>query len=728
MHGRGSPVAGPGGRRVTPFKMRNANAPETRDRRPATRFVLVSAAFNGGSMRTNRFAIFAALALVASATIAADKTTAPKTTSSFDKTDLDVNVSACADFNQYANGGWLKKNPIPPAYSNWGVANVLSERNRDMLHAILEKAAKSKAAPGTIDQKIGDYYTSCMDEAAIEAQGLKPLQPELERIDAIKSVDDLQGEIARLHSLGFAPIFNFGSVQDRKNSEEVTAGAFQGGLGLPDRDYYLKDDPKSQEIRGKYAAYVQKIFELAGDTSAAAADEAKNVIALETKLAQSSITRVQRRDPEATYHRMTLKQASELTPTFAWSRYYTALGVPSPAAINVGMPDFFKEVDKDLTAVALSDWKNYLRFNMINSAAPSLSKKFVDASFDFFSATLRGTKEQLPRWKRCVATTDRALGEALGQAYVKEAFPPAAKARMLSMVNNLADALSSDIKGLEWMNDATKTQGLAKLNAFTRKIGYPDKWRDYTALAVDRGAYIQNVVRARTFESKRDIEKIGQPVDRGEWGMSPPTVNAYYNPSMNEIVFPAGILQPPFYDPNRDDAYNYGSVGAVIGHEMTHGFDDQGAKFDAKGNLSNWWTPADLAAFQKQAECIQKQFDEFKVGDVYTNGKLVSGESIADLAGLKIAFAAYQKSQQGKPAKIIDGFTPEQRFFIGYARSWASAGRPEAERLQATTDPHPLDRFRANAPLTNLPAFASAFGCKASDPMVRPAEKRCIVW
>ncbi|HEX9160679.1 MAG TPA: M13 family metallopeptidase, partial [Thermoanaerobaculia bacterium] len=636
--------------------------------------------------------------------------------------------NACTDFNQYANGGWLKKNPIPPAYSNWGVANVLQEHNREMLRSILDMAAKSKAPAGSVDQKIGDYYTTCMDEPAVEAQDIKPLQPELERIGAIKSADDLQNEIAHLHADGFSPLFVFGSAQDRKNSEEVTAIALQGGLGLPDRDYYLKDDPKSKDIREKYAQYVQKVFELAGDPAETAAQEAKNVIALETKLATASLTRVQRRDPEATYHRMTLEQASQLTPTFAWTRYYNTLGVPANAPVNVAMPDFFKEVDKDLTAVPVSDWKEYLRFNTINNAAPTLSKKFVDANFDFYSATLRGTKEQLPRWKRCVASTDRALGEALGQAYVKTAFPPEAKKRMLELVNNLGDALGSDIKGLDWMNDATKAQALAKLNAFTRKIGYPDKWRDYSTLKVDRSSYAQNVLRARVFENKRDIEKIGKPVDRTEWGMSPPTVNAYYNSSMNEIVFPAGILQPPFYDPNRDDAYNYGAVGAVIGHEMTHGFDDQGSKFDAKGNLVNWWTPDDLKAFQKQAECIQKQFDEFKVGDVNTNGKLVSGESIADLAGLKIAYAAYQKSQQGKPRQVIDGFTPEQRFFLGYAHSWAASGRPESERLQATTDPHPLDRFRANAPLTNMPEFASAFGCKADDPMVRAADKRCVVW
>jgi len=646
----------------------------------------------------------------------------------FDKTDLDTTVSACTDFNQYANGGWLRKNPIPAAFSNWGVGNVLAEHNRDMLRAILETSAKSNAKPGTIDQKIGDYYTSCMDEAAIEAQGLKPLQPELNRINAVKSVDELQAEIARLHSLGLSPVFSFGSTQDKKNSEEVTAGAYQGGLGLPDRDYYLKDDPKSKEIRDKYLKYVTSIFTLSGDTPEAAAAAAANVMAFETKLAGASLTRVQRRDPDLTYHRMTLKEATVLTPAFAWKQFYKANGVAETAPINIAMPDYFKEVDKDLTAVPLADWKNYLRFYVVNTLASSLSSKFADARFDFYGTTLRGVKEQLPRWKRCVAATDNALGEDLGQAYVKQAFSPETKQRTLDMVNNLAAALGSDIKGLDWMDASTKTQAVAKMNAFTRKIGYPDKWRDYTALPVDRGSYVQNTLRSRAFDNRFDLDKIGKPVDRTEWGMSPPTVNAYYNPSLNEIVFPAGILQPPYYDPNRDDAYNYGAAGSIIGHEMTHGFDDQGAKFDARGNLKNWWKAEDLAAFQKQAECIQKQFDEFAVGDVHTNGKLVSGESIADLAGLKIAFAAYQKSQEGKPRQIIDGFTPEQRFFLGYARGWASSGRPESERLQATTDPHPLDRFRANAPLTNLPEFATAFGCKADDPMVRPADKRCAVW
>ena len=646
----------------------------------------------------------------------------------YDKTDLDTSVAACTDFNQYANGGWLKKNPIPAAYSSWGVGYVLAERNRDMLREILEASAKSDAKPGSIDRRIGDYYTSCMNEAQIEEQGLKPLQPELERIAAIKDLTGLQAQLTHMRAAGLGVLFGFGSQQDKKNSEEVIAGTFQGGLGLPDRDYYFKDDAKSKQIREEYGKYVRKIFELAGDTPEAAADEANRVIALETKLANASLTRVQRRDPELTYHRMTLKEATELTPNIGWPQFYAALGVPANAAINLGSLDFFKEVNKNLAEAPVADWQSYLRFHTINTFAAALPKNFVDANFAFYSTTLRGTKEQLPRWKRCVAATDRALGEALGQAYVKQAFPPEAKAKTLEMVNNLGEALSADIKGLDWMNDATKKAALAKLNAFTRKIGYPDKWRDYSKLSVDRGPYANNLIRSRAFELQHEVSQIGKPVDRTEWGMSPPTVNAYYNPSMNEIVFPAGILQPPYYDPKQDDAYNYGAAGAVIGHEMTHGFDDEGSKYDSKGNLVNWWTPADREAFMKQAECIQQQFDEFAVGDVHTNGKLVSGESIADLAGLKIAYAAYLKSQQGKEPKIIDGFTPEQRFFLGYARSWAGHARPEAERLQVTTDPHPLDRFRANAPLTNMPEFAKAFGCKLEDAMVRPAEKRCVVW
>ena len=668
--------------------------------------------------------VTSALALTFAAALVAADASKPH-----DRPDLDTNANACVDFNQYVNGGWVKNNPIPAAYPSWGVANQLNERNREQLRTILENAAKNKDAKAcSNEQKVGDFYASCMDEATIEAQGVKPLASELEHIAAIKDAATLQQEVARLHKLGFRTLFGFSSAQDRKNSAEVTASAGQGGLGMPEREYYLKDDPKSKDIREAYRAYVQKVFELAGDETATAAAEATAQLAFETKLATASMNRADRRNPDLTYHRMTLKQASELTPAFDWALYYKASGVTASTDINVSTPEFFKEVDKDLSAVALADWKNYLRYSYITAMTPALPKAYVDASFAFYSAKLRGTTEQLPRWKRCVAATDAALGEALGQEYVKTAFPPEAKARMVAMVTNLADALHSDIKGLEWMSDTTKNAAVAKLQSITRKIGYPDKWQDYSALKVDRGVYALNSMRVRAFDFNYDIDKIGKPVDRAEWGMSPPTVNAYYNPSMNEIVFPAGILQPPFFDPNRDDAYNYGATGATIGHEMTHGFDNNGAKFDAHGNQVNWWTDADLANFKARAECISNQFDEMVVGDVHENGKLVSGESIADLAGLKIAYAAYMKSQEGKPQEPVEGLTAAQRIFIGYAQSWAGSMRPEYERLLATSNEHPLDRFRVNAPLSNMPEFATAFGCKAGDPMVRPEEKRCVVW
>ncbi|HYM61171.1 MAG TPA: M13 family metallopeptidase [Thermoanaerobaculia bacterium] len=671
----------------------------------------------------------AAVLMAADSPDAGSQQAAQQTQAPFDRTDLDATAKACVDFNQYANGGWVKKNPIPAAYPAGGATYQLLDRNREQLRTILESAAKNRsAAPGSNEQKIGDYYASCMDEAAIEAAGLKPLDPELDRIKAIKDVASLQQEIARLHKLGFYTLFLFGSEQDRKNSTEVIASAAQGGMGMPEPEYYSKNDPKSKDIREAYKAYVQKIFELSGDDHATAVAEANAQLALETMLASAAMNRTDRRNPDRTYHRKTLEQASKETPVFDWALYYKAMGVAASADVNVNTPDFFKEVDKDLSAVALADWKNLLRYSLIAAMTPALPKAYVDANFAFYSTKLRGTTEQLPRWKRCVAATDGALGEALGQVYVKTAFPPEAKARMVAMVNNLAAALHSDIDGLDWMSDTTKKAALAKLQAINRKIGYPDKWQDYTKLKVDRGVYAWNSMRTRAFDLDHDINKIGKPVDRGEWDMTPPTVNAYYNPSLNEIVFPAGILQPPFFDPNRDDAYNYGATGATIGHELTHGFDNNGAKFDANGNQVNWWTDADLVNFKARAKCIATQFDELVVGDVHENGELVSGESIADLAGLKIAYAAYMKSQEGKPARIIDGFTPQQRLFLGFAHGWAGSMRPEFERLLATSNEHPLDRFRVNETLSNMPEFATAFGCKIGDAMVRAEEKRCVVW
>lgn len=649
----------------------------------------------------------------------------------FDIRGMDTKTSACTDFYQYANGGWLAANPIPAAYPAWGVANVLNEKNRDALHDILDAAAKNAGGRRSAnEQKIGDYYFACMDEAKIEAEGLKPIQAELDLISKIDNPSSLQKEIAHLHSMGLNAGFFSGSTQDTKNSAEVIAGLFQGGLGMPDRDYYTKTDDKSKTLRDEYLKHVAKMFELMGDDAAKAASEAQTVVALETKFAEASKTRVERRDPEKNYHRMTLAQVRDVAPTFDWPAYFQKIGLAQKADVNVAQPEFFKVFDQQLTATPIADWQTYLRWNLINAAASGLSAKFVDEDFHFKGMVLQGAKENLPRWKRCVAATDRALGEALGEVYVQKAFPPAAKARALDMVRNLEAALKSDITTLGWMSEATRKQAIVKLDAFLNKIGYPDKWRDYSSLSIDRTSYVANRLRVGLFEERRDWSKVGKPVDRMEWVMTPPTVNAYYNPQINEIVFPAGILQPPYFDASADDALNYGGMGAVIGHEMTHGFDDQGRQFDATGNLANWWSDADLAAFKQRAQCVIDQFSSFEVEKgLNENGNLVVGESIADLGGLVVAYAAFQKSMQGKPRPAnIDGFTAEQRFFLGYARGWATNIRPELARLLVNIDPHPLAKFRVNGPLANLPQFAAAFQCKDGDPMVRPEKDRCVIW
>ncbi len=650
-------------------------------------------------------------------------------TSGFDFNNLDKTVSACQDFNRFANGGWIAKNAIPAAYSRWGRFEVLGEQNLEVLHEILDGLVKKKSHPiGSNEEKVADFYASCMDEQKIESEGLKPLGDELERINQIKDVLGLQDELARFHARRIPAIFGFGAAQDFKDSKSVIAQAVQGGLGLPDRDYYTNDDAKSKQTRDEYTKHVARTFELMGDAPERASASALTVLKIETKLAENSVTRVQRRKPEANYHPMIKAELIEMTPHFDWGRYFRNVGLPEIGKVNVGQPDFFKAADKLMTEISVEDWKTYLRWHLVNAASPTLSSKFVDESFDFNGKYLQGTKENLPRWKRCVASTDRSLGEALGQIYVKKTFTPQAKARAQEMVKNLIEALRQNLSTLDWMNDETRQRATAKLNAFVRKIGFPDKWRSYEALQVARGPYYNNTVSSGEFEFKRNVGKIGKPIDRTEWGMSPPTVNAYYNPSMNEIVFPAGILQTPFYSATADDAFNYGGIGAVIGHEMTHGFDDQGAKFDADGNLVMWWTPDDFKKFSDRTNCVVKQFSGFEVEPgLFQKGDLVVGESVADLGGLTVAYAAYRKSLEGKPRpKNINGFTPEQRFFLGWAQVWAQNIRPEAARLRNATDPHPLGRFRVNGPVSNMPAFAQAFGCKPGDAMVRA--ERCQIW
>jgi predicted metalloendopeptidase len=645
--------------------------------------------------------------------------------------NLDTTCAPCKDFNQFANGGWMAKNPVPAAYPSWGVSNEVNERNRDILHQILEDAAKSTmAVRGSSEQKIGDYYGSCMDTANIDSEGLKPLQTEFDRIQQVADITSLEAVIVHLQQIGVGALFEVDSTPDFKNSNEVTGEVDQGGLGLPDRDYYTRDDPKSKDQRTEYQKHVTKMFELMGDPDSTAATEAQTVMDLETQLAKVSQTRVERRDPQNVYHRMPQSGLKTLAPSFPWEDYFTAVGLAGKGDVNVTAPDFFKGMAQTISSQPISNWKTYLRWHLVNAAAPALSTPFVDEDFHFKGMVLTGTKEILPRWKRCVRSTDRSLGEALGEIYVKKAFPPEAKARALAMVKNLEAALADDIKTLPWMSEATRQQALIKLNAITNKIGYPDKWRDYSAFDVKRGPYVENVFGSATFEFHRDLNKVGKPLDRTEWGMSPPTVNAYYNPQMNEIVFPAGILQPPFFDFQADDALNYGAMGSIIGHEMTHGFDDEGSQFDAQGNLKDWWTPEDKKNFEARGACVASQFDGFFVEDkLHENGKLVEGESIADLGGLAVSYAAYQKSLEGKPRpKDIDGFTPEQRFFIGYAQSWEENMRPEYSRMLTNVDPHPLPKFRVIGPLSNLPAFAKAFGCKVGDPMVRPPSDRCTIW
>jgi putative endopeptidase len=645
-------------------------------------------------------------------------------------TILDKTCKPCEDFYHYASGEWLAKNPVPAAYPSWGRFNELAERNRELLHQILEgAAANTKATPNSNEQKIGDFYASCMDEKQVNAAGAKPLDAEFARIDGVRSLGELQEEIARLQGMGVGALFDFGSTQDEKNSSQVIGGADQGGLGLPDRDYYTKTDDKSKQIRQQYEEHVAKMLALTGDDDAKAATEAKAIVELETKLADASLTRVERRDPEKTYHKMSRSDLRTLTPNWSWEDYFQEIGYTNIDSVDVSAPKFFETVSQAFKETSLETWKTYLRWHLVNSTAPYLSDPFVDENFNFNGRVLQGTTELLPRWKRCVSATDRQLGEALGQIYTQKYFPPAAKARALEMVNHLIDALHDDLQTLPWMSPATRKQALAKLATFARKIGYPDKWRDYSAYSVDRGPYALNQMRGSQFEFKRDLNKIGKPVDRTEWGMTPPTVNAYYNPEMNEIVFPAGILQPPFFDMNADDASNYGAMGAVIGHEMTHGFDDEGRKFDAQGNLRDWWTPEDEKNFNERAACVEKQFDSYVVqDDIHENGKLVLGESIADLGGLNLAYRALQKAEKGKKPASIGGLTADQRFFLSFAQIWSSNDRPEFERLMVNTNPHPLARFRAIAAPSNMPEFARAFDCKEGNAMARPSAIRCQIW
>lgn len=646
----------------------------------------------------------------------------------FDTKRMDTTIDACTDFFEYANGSWLKSTEIPASESRWGTFNILADNNNATLHTILEAAAKSKAAAGTDSQLIGDLYSSCMDEAAIDKAGAKPLKRYFKSIKKIKTVGDLEKYVGDMHSLGIPALFGFGGAPDLKNSSMVIINAGQGGLTLPNRDYYVNTDAKSVETRAKFSEYMTNIFKLLGDKPEEAAANAKVVLDIQTRLATASLGSVELRNPDNRYNKISLTAAQEITPNFSWKEYMAIRGIPSAADINFGQPAFFKELNAMLTQVPIENWKTYLRWMTVNSAAPGLAKPFADENFKFFGTYLSGQKERQPRWKQCVQAVDNNLGEALGMEYVKTNFTPKAKARMDELITNLFASMKDRINGLEWMSDTTKTQAQAKLSTFKRKIGYPDNLRGYNGLAIDPHSYAGNILRSRAFQVKRNVDDIGKPVDRTRWGFTPPTVNASYSSVNNDITFPAGILQPPFFNFEADDAINYGAIGGVIGHEITHGFDDSGSRFDAEGNLKMWWTSDDRTKFEERAACVIKQFNEYEVQPgLFINGKLTLGENIGDFAGLTVSYDAYMRSLEGKPKPAnIDGFTPEQRFFLGWAQVWAGKYTPEAERLQVATNSHSLPRWRVNGPLSNMPQFRQAFGCKSGQTMVRA--NSCSIW
>ena len=646
-----------------------------------------------------------------------------------DPVNIDASVRPCDDFYAFANGGWLKSHSIPSDKPRFGAFEEVSERNRAILKQILEEtSAKTAWAKGSIQQKVGDFYASGMDEATIDKRGLAPLKPILATIEGLKDAKELPGLLAKLHNQGLPGIFGFFVMQDAKESTRYMGNLGQGGTGLPDRDYYLKDDARSKEIRAKYEAHIAKMFELAGEAPAPAAAGAKVVMELETRLAQAQWSRVEMRDPQKRYNKRTLEQLAVEAPGFDWKGYFQSRGVKQ-ADLNLSQPPFFLAFGKLATDVPATQWRTYLRWHTLNASANLLPKAFGEEAFAFQGKVLNGTPEREPRAKRIEAATDNTLGEALGQLYVKVAFPPEAKAKVLEMIENLRLALRERITNLDWMGAETKGQAIKKLNAFGVKIGYPDTWKTY-AFDVKRDDYFGNVRRAAAFRIQENLAKLGKHIDRTEWGMTPPTVNAYYSPTMNEIVFPAGILQPPFFDPKADDAVNYGSLGFVIGHEMTHGFDDSGSQFDAEGNLKNWWTEADKKAYQSRTDLVVQQYDAFEpLKGEHVNGKLTLGENIADIGGLKIAFAAYQNSLKGKATPApIDGFTGPQRFFLGAATVWRNHIREAALSVRLKTDPHSPGQQRVNGPLSNLPEFYEAFGCSDGQAMKRDVKVRPAIW
>jgi putative endopeptidase len=644
--------------------------------------------------------------------------------------DINRGVNPCTDFYEFANGTWRANNPIPPEMQYWSRRFAAGESSKDKLKNILEEVSALKdQLAGSVRQQIGDFYAACMDETTINSLGISPVRPYIDEIDGLKNMKDVQRLIIELHGLGVFIPFGIASSQDNHNPTQVIATTVAGGLGLPDRDYYLKPDERFKDARAKYMVHVGKMFHLAGYGEPTAEKMADTVMAMETKLAEASLDNVALRDPAAIDHKMKFADLQKLAPHFDWVAYFKAANL-STADLNVDQPKFLKEVDRQLKEEPLADWKTYLKWHVLHNFAGSLSVPIVQENYNFYGAYLEGTKEVKPRWKQCVEATDGLLGEALGQEYVARYFPPEYKARVQDMVNNLLLAMKDTVNRVDWMGPETKKKAREKIATFNPKIGYPDKWKDYSSVKIRRDAFFSDVVAARKFGVADDRSVIGKPVERGRWGLTPPTSNAYYNPQLNEIVFPAGILQPPAFNMQANDAVNYGAIGVVIGHEISHGFDDEGAQYDAEGRLSNWWTDDDLKKFQVKTQCVVDQFDGYYIEpNLHHNGKLVLGEAIGDLGGAKIAYLAFKKSQEGRPPlPSIDGFTPDQQFFISWGQFRGDAIRPEMQRMMIQGNEHPISKYRVIGPLSNLPAFQKAFSCPADSPMVRPPEKRCEIW
>lgn len=652
----------------------------------------------------------------------------PARKSGIDKDAMDTSCKPCDDFFRYVNGTWLDKNPIPKQFADYGTFRVLTEANRERTKVILESAANDAKATGDA-KRLGDYYASCMDTAAIDAKGRKPIEPYLARIDSINSLQDLKSFLAATQrELPLGPLMVAGSP-DLKDANTTIAALAVAAISLPERDYYFNPDEKTRRIRDEFVKHVERMFVLTGNSAEQGAAAAKTVLALETAIAQKMLTNIERRNPYNLYHKMDLAGVAQLAPELDWKQILQNLEISESTAINVTEPEAVKTVNAMIASTPLDEWKTWLKWRLLNATGNALSKPFRDEVFHFRSTVLTGVTEQLPRWQTCAAAADAGLGDALGQLFVAKHFPPQAKQRMMDLVENLRAALGEELENSAWLSPETRKNALAKLKAFTPKIGYTDKWKDYSAVKTSRSDYFENVRAVSQWARNFNLRKIGKPVDRTEWGMTPPTVNAYYSPLRNEIAFPAGILQPPFFDMDADDAANYGAIGAVIGHEMGHGFDDQGSRFDAEGNLKNWWTETDRKEFEKRAACVIEQFDSIDVGDgLRHKGKLVVGEGLGDLGGVTIAYRAYKRSLKGKEAPVIDGLTGDQRFFIAFGRVWARAHTPEDLRLRLNTDPHPIARWRAIGTLQNVPEFHKAFGCKQGDFMVRPPEKQCKLW